>query len=260
MKRWYEPKKDTPGIAKDAPKKKGFALFWDIFWREFWGLLKLNLLFLLTCIPIVTIPAAITALNRITVTMVRDKNYFLLSDYWKAFTRDFGKSLLSGILLALALGLFGLSTWFYYMLSQSNGKLFLILSGCSLCLLLTAYFVSLYFFPMLAMVDLPVKPLLINSCALSYTCFKRTLPAALITLAITLVCIGLLPYSMVYIVVILFSLNSLIANFFVVKPITEQVLGIVEPSEATPSDTLPAEAEEDSEEAFPEWEAEEGDN
>ena len=230
MRRWYEPKKDTPGIDKDAPKKKGLALFWEILWREFWSLLKLNLLFLVSCIPVVTIPAAVTAMNRITVTMVQDRNHFLLTDYWKAFKRDFGKSLLGGIVLLLALVLFGLSTWFYYMLSQSAGKLFLILAGCSLCLLLTAYFISLYFFPMLAMVDLGLKPLLINSCVLSYSCIKRTLPAALITLAIAFVCVGLLPFSMVYLVVIFFSLNNLICNFFLVKPIEEHVLGIKDPA------------------------------
>lgn len=258
MRRWYEPKKNTPGIEKNAPKKKGFALFFEIFWREFWGLLKLNLLFLVSCIPVVTIPAALTAMNRITVTMVRDRNYFMLADYWKAFKRDFGKSLLGGIVLLAALVLFGISTWFYYMLSQSVGKLFLILAGCSLCLLLTAYFISIYFFPMLAMVDLDFKHLMINSCVLAYSCIKRTLPGALIALAILLICVGLLPFSMVYIVLILFSLNSLISNFFVVKPIEEHVLGIKETAEETAQeeDALTEPQPED----FPEWEGEEGEN
>ena len=258
MRRWYEPKKDTPGIEKDAPKKKGLALFGEIIWREFWSLLMLNVLFILSCIPIVTIPAAITAMNRITVTMVRDKNYFLLIDYWKAFKRDFGKSFLGGLILGIALVLFGISTWFYYMLSQTQGALFLILAGCSLCLLLTAYFVSVYFFPMLAMVDLKLKPLLINSCVLTYSCIKRTLPAALISLALLLACVGFLPYSMVYIAVILFSLNSLISNFFIVKVIEEHVLGIKEPT----AEALPEEEEAESfqqPDELPEWK-EEGEN
>ena len=98
-----------------------------------------------------------------------------------------------------------------------------------------------------------------NSCVLAYSCFKRTLPGALIALAISLVCVGLLPFSMVYIVVILFSLNSLISNFFVVKPIEEQVLGIKDPVADTPDET----AEEDNPtqpDELPEWEEEEGDN
>ena len=47
MRRWYEPKKDTPGIEKNAPKKKGIALFLETLWREFFPLIKLNLLFIL---------------------------------------------------------------------------------------------------------------------------------------------------------------------------------------------------------------------
>ena len=254
MRRWYEPKKDTPGIDKNAPKKKGFALFLETFWREFFPLLKLNLLFLLSCIPIVTIPAAITAANRITVTMVRDRNYFMWTDYWAAFKRDFWHSLLGGLLLAVALGLFGLSTWFYFMLSQSFQKFFLILAGCSACLLLTAYFTFLYFFPMLAMVDLPTMTLLKNSIIMSYSCFKRTLPAALITLALSAVCVGLFPYSLVYAVCIAFSLNSLISNFFIVKPIEEVILGI-RPEVPVPEETIPEAA---VPEEFPEWEEAKG--
>lgn len=253
MRRWYEPRKDTPGIDKNAPKKKGFALFLETLWREFFPLIKLNLLFLLSCVPIVTIPAAITAANRITVTMVRDRNYFMWTDYWTAFKRDFGRSALAGILLAVALGLFGLSTWFYFTLSQSVHKLFLILAGCSVCLLLTAYFTALYFFPMLAMVELPTVTLLKNSIIMAYTCFKRTLPAALITLALGAVSLGLLPYSLVYLVFISLSLNSLISNFFIVKPIEEIILGI---TEAAPAEEEVPEAAQPEE--FPEWEETKG--
>lgn len=257
MRRWYEPKKDTPGIAKDAPRKKGLALFLEILWREFFPLLKLNLLFLLSCVPIVTIPAAITAMSRLTVTMVRDKNYFMLSDYWAAFKRDFGRSLLAGVVFLIGFGLFGLSTWFYFMLSQTAGKFFLILSGCSLCLLLTVYITALYFFPMLAMVELPTLTLLKNSCILAYTCFKRTVPATLLGVLLLFISVGLFPYSLVFVVTLSFSLGALIGCFFVVSPIEEHILGIrpETPAEQNP-ENAPEEAQETEE--FPEWE--EGEN
>ena len=250
MRRWYEPKKDTPGIEKNAPKKKGVWLFLEILWREFFPLIKLNLLFLLTCLPIITIPAALTASSRITTTMVRDCNYFMWTDYWDAFKRDFGKSLAGGLILGAALALFGLSSWFYYMLSQVAGKLFMILAGCSVCMLLTAYFAALYFFPMMAMVELPVMTMLKNAVILAYSQFKRTLPAAVITLALGVVSVGLFPYSSFYTVCIGCSLAGLISNFFIVKPIETVILGIVEeepkPQEETPVAVIPEE--------FPEWE------
>lgn len=264
MKRWYEPKKDTPGIDKNAPKKKGFSLFLEILWREFFPLLKLNLFFLLTCIPIITIPASLTAMSRITTAMVRDKNYFMWADYWEAFKRDFGRSLAGGIVVALGLALFGLATWFYYMLTQLN-LFFLILAGASACLLLTAWFVGMYFFPMLATVELPTRKLLLNSVILAYTNFKRTFPAALITLGLLLLGVGLLPFSFIFDVCVLFSLMNLIGSFFVLKPIEVTILGMGEPAPAAQTDvadhtTKAGEIQSADIGEFPEWEDEEGDH
>ena len=39
--------KEGPGIAKDAPEKTGAAWVGETFVREFWQLVKLNVLFLL---------------------------------------------------------------------------------------------------------------------------------------------------------------------------------------------------------------------
>ncbi len=43
--------KPGPGIDKNAPKKKGLNLFYDIFFRKFWDIIKLNLLYFVTIIP-----------------------------------------------------------------------------------------------------------------------------------------------------------------------------------------------------------------
>jgi len=264
MRRWYEPKKDTPGIEKNAPKKKGIALYLETLWREFFPLIKLNLLFIITCIPVVTIPASLTAMSRITATMVQDRNYFMLSDYWDAFKRDFWRSLLAGVLFLVGLALFGLSTWFYYMLAQATNKFFLIFAGASLGMLLTVFGGAVYFFPMLAMVELPTKKLLLNSVLMVYTCFKRSFPAMVLTLALIFAGVGLLPYSLLFVALIMFSLTSMTSNFFIVRSIETVVLGKKE----TPEGNLVEEVEETATAQlssaqlgeFPEWEEEEGEN
>lgn len=43
--------KPGPGIDKNAPKKKGLHLFYEIFFRKFWKLIQLNLLYIITLIP-----------------------------------------------------------------------------------------------------------------------------------------------------------------------------------------------------------------
>ena len=100
MRRWYEPRRDRPDLERSAIRKRGFVGYMDMLWREFFELLKLNLLFVLSCVPIITIPAALTAMHRITSVMVRDENHFLWPDYWKAFRRDFWKSLGGGAAIA----------------------------------------------------------------------------------------------------------------------------------------------------------------
>lgn len=43
--------KPGPGIDKNAPKKKGLNLFYDIALRKFWDIIKLNLLYIVTILP-----------------------------------------------------------------------------------------------------------------------------------------------------------------------------------------------------------------
>ncbi|MBQ7130070.1 MAG: YesL family protein [Oscillospiraceae bacterium] len=262
MRRWYEPRKDTPGIAKDAPQKKGFARYFEILWREFFPLIKLNLLFIISCLPIVTIPAALTAMNRITVTMVRDRNYFMLSDYWDAFKRDFFRSLLAGVLVLVLVAVFSVSIWFYYMLGQAGSKFFMLFVGVSVALMIMVLGSAMYFFPMLAMVELPTGKLMRNSIIMFFTHFKRSLPAALISGAMVLGGIGLYPLSIIFIVFIMFSLASMSANFFLVKPIEVAVLGMddtpsVNPAKERSQENLLSSAELGE---FPQWEDEEGEN
>ena len=262
MRRWYEPKKDTPGIDKNAPQKKGFARYFEMLWREFFSLLKLNLLFIISCLPIVTIPAALTAMNRITVTMVRDRNYFMLSDYWDAFKRDFFRSLLAGVVIVVLVALFLLSIWFYYMLGQAGSRFFMLFVGVSVALMIMVLGSAMYFFPMLAMVELPTGKLMRNSIIMFFTHFKKSLPAALISGAMVLGGIALYPLSIIFIVFIMFSLASMSANFFLVKPIEIAVLGMddtpsVNPAKERSQENLLSSAELGE---FPQWEDEEGEN
>ena len=225
MRRWYEPKKDRPDIPKDAPKPLPHIKVLTTLWREFWNLIKLNLLFLLSCIPIVTIPAALTAMSRITCTMVRDENFFLWNDYWKAFKRDFWRSLLVGIVAAFLLFIFSVSLVFYYRLAGAVDKLFLLIAAFSVCLVLIALLASCYFFPMLALVDLPVRKLVVNSLVMVFGCFKRSLLAFLwFVLFFVLLGIGLLPTSVIYLAVIGFSLTSVMVCFAVYPPIEDRVM------------------------------------
>ena len=99
--------KEGPGIPKDAPAKTGLALFADILAREWWEMVKLNILFLLACLPVVTLPAALAAMARVSVAFVEDRNTYLLRDFTEAFLHYFWRATAWGLALTggLALGI-----------------------------------------------------------------------------------------------------------------------------------------------------------
>lgn len=96
--------KEGPGIEKDAPPKTGIALFFEILVREFWQLLKLNLLFVLCSLPVFTFGAARAALSRCTINMVRDVPNDVWDDFRQTFRQDFRRNCLLGLAELLAGG------------------------------------------------------------------------------------------------------------------------------------------------------------
>lgn len=93
--------REGPGIPKNAPKKKGLALFFSIIRREAWELFKLNLIMLLLAIPIITIPASFAAACRIAILMIEDENVFLWRDFQRAFRKHFFRATYMGVLLGV---------------------------------------------------------------------------------------------------------------------------------------------------------------
>ncbi len=47
--------KPGPGVDKDAPKKKGIFLFFELFFRKFWKLIQANMLYFICSIPMLLI-------------------------------------------------------------------------------------------------------------------------------------------------------------------------------------------------------------
>ena len=215
--------KPGSGIPKDAPPKRGLALFFDVLSREFFELVKLNLLYLLFCVPVVTIPAATTAMCRVTLTMLRDQNHFLWHDFFSAFRREFKWSTLLGLpLLALILLCDGALR--FYGAAALTSPVYgipLFAGGVLLLLLLCA---ALYLFPMLALVDLPPRQALNNTLLLALLCLPRNLLALAVIGALGFLLAATLPMSLIYLLLIGCSLTCLVACFCAYGGIRKHVL------------------------------------
>ena len=86
----FERNFDKPGdgIDPDALPKEGVKRFFEILVLEYRQIIPLSLLYTVSCLPVLTIPAATAALSRITLSMVEDKPRFLVHDFFVHFGKN----------------------------------------------------------------------------------------------------------------------------------------------------------------------------
>ena len=224
--------KPGPGVDKNAPQKTGFALFFEILWREFWEILKLNMLFLLFCLPVVTIPAAMTAMGGVTLTMVRDENHFLFQDFWRVFKREFGRSLGAGWLLLLGMAATGYGVYFYSAMT-AWGWMRIVPSALGVVAFLILFSMSFYVFSQLAMLDLPFRAVLKNAFYLTFVRMSKNLIMMVLVGLILFISVGLLPYSTPAVAMLIFSICSLIVSFHTYPAIKQYLIAAQDAADGT---------------------------
>ncbi len=122
-------------------------------------LLLLNLLFVLTSLPIITIGPSLCALYSVNLKMVSNEDPYLVRSYFRAFRLNFRQALPVSILLGL--GLFFCITDLLIAL-RNCGILYLFLGTLACIGLLLLLIVSLYFFPILARFQFTTKQVFFN--------------------------------------------------------------------------------------------------
>ena len=109
----------------------------------------LNILFIVTCLPIITIGASLTALNATAMRIVSGTDHAVTRDYFTAFRRDFRQSTVVAAILALVAGAF--AAW-YLVVTQlvADAVVQFLLLGGWFVLLFIAVTSVLFVFPYLA--------------------------------------------------------------------------------------------------------------
>jgi len=212
-----------PGIPTDAPEKKGVALYGAILIRELFEMVKLNLLYLLFCLPLVTIPAASTALCRVTLAMVRDSPRFLWVEFRDAFKGDFIQSTIAGALYFFGVAAASCAVWFY-LAAAGNNPVFYLLLAVALLVLLVLVMAGLYLFPLIALVDLPLRAIGKNALLLVFACLPRSLLALVCCGVMLFLAVAFFPLSIPVVVLLWPALINFTTTFCVYGGIRDHVL------------------------------------
>lgn len=84
--------------------KRGLRLLLSIFAQEFFHLVTLNVLFVLFSLPIITMPAAYTAMTRVTGHYVQERSCKQFREFTGTFRRELWRTIPAGLPLLLLPG------------------------------------------------------------------------------------------------------------------------------------------------------------
>jgi len=209
----YNGRGNQADIEAKEERPPGVRLFFvtaQQYWRE---IILLNILFILSCIPIITIPAALKAASGTSFRYLMGDPVVWLSDYWALFKRNFLYTTLLGLAWMLLLFGSGFSLSFYGSLII-GGRVFFIIGGLiSVLTILMLFGMGLYLFPMMAMTDLPPRTMIKNAFCLAGLRILWTVLVLLLFAAIGAVYLFLYPISTIFLVLFGFSLPILIGTF-----------------------------------------------
>lgn len=202
------------GISKNAPKKKGFARFMEIFGRKFWKMFGLNLLYFMFFLPLIGaaviflmraggfIPSgtpsfmlmaglfvifavlfgpATAGHTKILRAYVLEKPVFMVHDFFKTFKSEFKYSCVLGIIDCIVASCIVAALYVYPLLiEQSGNKLFYVFFALALSVGIVVLMMNFYAFLMIIATNLKLKQILKNSLSLAIIALKKNL----ITLAV----------------------------------------------------------------------------
>lgn len=222
------------GISKDAARKKGAALFFELLGRKLWKLMWLNLLYVLFFIPlflilgviqltqnttilaivsvlligtfVITIGPATAGLMKVIRLFYIEKHSFITRDFFNGFKENFKPAATIGVLDCIIILSAIASLNVYPWLAVNYTRLLYIPMVLTLSVFLIVFIMNFYIFFMMTATSLSMKDLLKNSFTLAIAAPKQNLIAVGVFVA-TLLLMRFLMFK-------LFSLFTLLLPVF----------------------------------------------
>lgn len=226
-------------MIKTTKEEMGFQIMRDIFnldgglmgfLSRLTDLLILNLIFILTCIPIITIGPALTALYSITLKMVKNEESYIFKSYFLALKANFKISFFAW----LVLGIVSLITAFNYRIAlqfntMRNVFLVIFLMVSFLCALLW-----LFLFPYIARFENTLKQSFKNAFFMAIASLPYTFLLLLITILFIALLFFIIPLQYALLLCLSFGFSTLA---FVQSFVFRKIFAKYEPKDDTSLDS-----------------------
>ena len=208
----YDLMTPEPQTDEESREKTGLPCFLNLVVSQCVKLVAVNLLFLIGCIPIVTIPLSLYAMNQVIHRMIRGEPVKCFQSYRKSFRYDWKKGYIAFLLTLLPLGGAGVGMWFYFCRVRSNPLFFVPFLVCSTTFLVTLLS-SGYLYGLLER-EKPMKETVRFAVILGITKPLRAVLAALGCYGLMFLAMSIFPLSGLYLLLLGFSFPCLLGSFF----------------------------------------------
>ena len=126
------------------------------FMGKLFDVVALIIVFIIVCIPIVTIGPAVSALYYASVKSIRRDRSYPIKEFFKAFKRDFKQSFIVGLILVLAAAIIYVDIRFVVDYIKND---FTAMRYVYLVIGLVISFISVYIFPLISRFSLKISGL-----------------------------------------------------------------------------------------------------
>ncbi len=186
------------------------------FARKLIWVFVLNILFILTSLPIITIGASASAMNSVFTKIINEQGFEVVKDYFRAFKANFVKSTIVWTIGAAVSMVLYVDIFYWFKYGLDDGIFSYVMLGGS-CIIAVVFLMLMHtFFPLLTRFDLTIKEVFTVGTMLTI----KHIGYAFEALVATLLTVGL---SMVYVfqgkflfmiyLVICFGLDGFIQSY-----------------------------------------------
>ncbi len=174
----------------------------------------LSALYMIICIPIITIGPATTAMFYVMTRRIYEKEGYIIRDFFKSFKENFGQStftwiLLQGLMVVLGVNIFAMLTGYIFSLDHLAGK---VLLGFYFLALIEVIIASLYIYPIISRFHLKFLPAIKTALLLG----NKHMPST-ISIACLAVLIGYLTIANPFLIAFSMGIYAAFSSYFFMK-------------------------------------------
>lgn len=204
----FDYTKEGKGVEKSERPKKGFFLFFEVFFRNLWNFIKIDAVYWLTSLLVITNGPAKAGLTYIARSTMRQKHSFLFSDYFDTVRKNLKQSLILGTINLLCTTLFILDIVYFWNSLAKEFTIFNVLGlALAFFLLVCTTFMKYYIWTLVITFKLSIKELIKNSFHFVFLNLWRNILIA----AVCGFC-----YAVSYLLAVFNGLGMIFAVFFMV--------------------------------------------